>query len=131
MYKKASKYYANTYLIVYLRLTNKMAYSKITSFEIKDQEIAMYAKSLGHPARIAILKILAKYGASMCGEIVAELPLSQSTVSQHLKELKTVGLIKGKQDGPAVSYSINKKKLAKAQKRLDKFFSKINLKLAE
>lgn len=108
-----------------------MAYSKSNQFTNKEQEVAQLAKALGHPARIAILKILAKYGSGLCGEIVAELPLSQSTVSQHLKELKTVGLIQGKQDGPAVTYSINRKKLAKAEKRITKFFSKINLKLSE
>ena len=108
-----------------------MAYSKSELFTEREQETAMLAKALGHPARVAIMKVLAKYNSCLCGEIVAELPLSQSTVSQHLKELKNAGLIKGRQDGPSVNYSINRKAFAKAQKRLDRFFSKINLKLTE
>ncbi len=106
-----------------------MAYSKSSQFSNGEQEMAALCKSLSHPARVAILKILAKYHSCLCGEIVAELPLSQSTVSQHLKELKITGLIKGKQDGPAVTYSINKAVLNKSEKRIAKFFKKQNSKL--
>lgn len=106
-----------------------MAYSKSNKFSNSEQEIASISKSLSHPARVAILKVLAKYHSCLCGEIVAELPLSQSTVSQHLKELKIAGLIKGKQDGPAVTYSINKAILNNAEKRTAKFFKKLNSKL--
>lgn len=69
--------------------------AKTEEFTVKDNRIAKYAKALGHPARIAILRLLVKKEACVCGDIVDELPLSQSTVSQHLKELKDVGLIKG------------------------------------
>ena len=85
-----------------------MAYSKSDQFKNGEQEAAVIGKALAHPARVAILKVLAKYNACLCGEIVAELPLSQSTVSQHLKELRIAGLITGRQDGPSVTYSINK-----------------------
>lgn len=106
-----------------------MAYSKSAKFSENEQELAILFKALSHPARISILKILSKYNASFCGEIVAELPLSQSTVSQHLKELRSAGLLKTKQDGPAVRYSINKANFAKAQKLINKFFKKANNKL--
>ena len=108
-----------------------MAYSKSEQFSPGEQETAIITKSLAHPARVAIMKVLAKYHSCLCGEIVAELPLSQSTVSQHLKELRSAGLIKGKQDGPSVTYSINVEALQKAEKRLNKFFRKLNAKLAE
>ena len=118
----------NVYLLLTIQL---MAYSKIGSFSTGEQEIARLAKSLSHPARVAIIKVLAKYQQSLCGEIVAELPLSQSTVSQHLKELRTAGLIKGKQDGPAVVYSVDALALIKAEKKLAKFFKKQIAKLEE
>ncbi|HEX8516571.1 MAG TPA: metalloregulator ArsR/SmtB family transcription factor [Bacteroidia bacterium] len=85
-----------------------MAYSKKTEFskdEIKASEIA---KALAHPARVAILKYLAEQKACICNDLVEHLPLSQSTVSQHLKELKTAGLIQGEIDGPRVCYCIHK-----------------------
>ncbi|MEO6693129.1 MAG: metalloregulator ArsR/SmtB family transcription factor, partial [Saprospiraceae bacterium] len=65
-----------------------MGASKSEDFSIKDNRISKYAKALSHPARIAILKLLIKKQACICGDLVDELPLSQSTVSQHLKELK-------------------------------------------
>lgn len=71
-----------------------------------DEELARYAKGLGHPARVKILRILARQTECMCGEMVAELPLAQSTVSQHLKILKRAGLIQGEIDGPRVRYCI-------------------------
>ncbi|MTI40796.1 ArsR family transcriptional regulator [Fulvivirga lutimaris] len=69
--------------------------------------MAVLAKALGHPARIAIIEYLTRAQSCVCGDIVNELPLSQSTVSQHLKELKDAGLIKGTIDGPSVCYCIN------------------------
>jgi DNA-binding transcriptional ArsR family regulator len=108
-----------------------MAYSKNDKFSSGEQETAVIAKALAHPARVAILKVLAKYQSCLCGEVVAELPLSQSTVSQHLKELKTAGLIKGKQDGPSVTYSINTEALHNADKRMRKFFNKLDSWLGE
>jgi DNA-binding transcriptional ArsR family regulator len=80
--------------------------------------LASIAKALGHPARIAILQFLANQKACVCGDIVNELPLSQSTVSQHLKELKKVGLITGEIEGPSVCYCLDEKTLLKARKIL-------------
>ena len=72
-----------------------MAVHKKEEFTQKEQDLANIAKAISHPARIAILKVLARRNECICGDIVDELPLAQSTVSQHLKELKTAGLISG------------------------------------
>lgn len=69
-----------------------------------DEELAALAKALGHPARVRILRLLIRKDACVCGDIVDELPLAQSTVSQHLKVLKEAGLIRGEVDGPRVCY---------------------------
>jgi DNA-binding transcriptional ArsR family regulator len=71
-----------------------------------DEELAMLTKALGHPARVKILRLLIRKQACICGDIVEELPLAQSTVSQHLKVLKEAGLIRGDVDGPRVCYCI-------------------------
>lgn len=99
-----------------------MGATKSEEFTIKDNRIANYAKALGHPARIAILKLLIQKQACICGDIVDELPLSQSTVSQHLKELKQSGLIKGDIDGAKVCYCIDEKEWKAAKERLDQLF---------
>ena len=72
-----------------------------------DDEYARLAKALGHPARVAIMRILIERDTCICGEIVEELPLAQSTVSQHLKKLKAAGLIRGEVDGPKVCYCVD------------------------
>lgn len=92
-----------------------MGFAKTEEFTVKDNKIARYAKALAHPARIAILQLLIKKQACMCGHIVHELPLSQSTVSQHLKELKEAGLIKGDIDGVKVCYCIDDKEWQQAR----------------
>jgi DNA-binding transcriptional ArsR family regulator len=92
-----------------------MGVTKAEEFSVKDNRMARYAKALSHPARIAILKLLIKKQACICGDIVDELPLSQSTVSQHLKELKQAGLIKGDIDGTKVCYCIDDKEWALAK----------------
>jgi DNA-binding transcriptional ArsR family regulator len=84
-----------------------MAIHKKEEFSQKEQELAAFAKALSHPARIAILSKLAKRNECICGELVEALPLAQSTVSQHLKELKNAGLIDGTIDGPRSCYCIN------------------------
>jgi ArsR family transcriptional regulator len=84
-----------------------MAYRKDLEFSEADQRLAETAKALGHPARIAILRVLAQRGTCICGEIVEVLPLAQSTVSQHLKALKEAGLIQGEIEGPRTCYCID------------------------
>lgn len=85
-----------------------MAESKKYIFNKKDQRLAELAKALSHPARIAIIKLLASKNVCICGDIVDELPLAQSTVSQHLRELKKANIIVGEIDGPKVCYCLNK-----------------------
>ncbi len=70
-------------------------------------QLARLAKALGHPARVAIVRLLLRRQTCVCGEIVDELPLAQSTVSQHLKQLKDAGLIRGEVDGPRVCYCLD------------------------
>lgn len=76
-----------------------------------DEELAMLAKAIGHPARVQILRILVRKNACICSDIVDELPLAQSTVSQHLKVLKEANLIRGEVDGPCVDYCIEPRSL--------------------
>jgi len=99
-----------------------MGLSKTEEFTIKDNKTAQYAKALSHPARVAILQLLIKKQACVCGDIVDELPLSQSTISQHLKELKEAGLIKGDIDGAKVCYCINEKEWENARMYLANLF---------
>jgi len=83
---------------------------KIISVSISDKEVkrsAEIAKALGHPARVAILKILAERNTCFCGDITEILPLAQSTVSQHLKALKSAGLVKGTVEGVRTCYCLN------------------------
>ncbi|GAB3870475.1 metalloregulator ArsR/SmtB family transcription factor [Hymenobacter segetis] len=84
-----------------------MATHKRAEFTEAEQRLAAIAKALGHPARVAIVRLLAQRRACVCGELVLELPLSQSTVSQHLKELKAAGLVQGEVDGPRVCYCLD------------------------
>lgn len=76
-----------------------------------DEELAALAKAMGHPARVQIIRILVRKNSCVCGDIVDELPLAQSTVSQHLKTLKDAGLIRGEVDGPRVCYCIEPRTL--------------------
>ncbi len=100
-----------------------MGVTKSEEFTLKDNRVANYAKALSHPARIAILKLLIQKKACICGDIVDELPLSQSTVSQHLKELKEAGFIKGDIDGAKVCYCIDEKEWKSAKEKLDQLFN--------
>src|ERR1044071_4046004 len=86
-----------------------MGLTKTDLFTKKQNELANMAKAIAHPARIAILQHLIKANACICGDIVDELGLAQATISQHLKELKNVGLIQGTIDGTSVCYCIDPK----------------------
>ena len=81
-----------------------------------DQTMAALCKALGHPARVTILKHLLQVDSCICGEIVSILPLAQSTVSQHLKQLKEAGLIRGEIEGPRICYCADKDRLAELKK---------------
>jgi len=102
-----------------------MAFHKKEEFRVKEQGLATFAKAVSHPARIAILHVLAKKNACICNEIVEILPLAQSTVSQHLKELKNAGLITGETDGPRSCYCINWKASEKFNKDFNSLFQKL------
>jgi len=102
-----------------------MGVAKLEEFTLKDNKIATYAKALAHPARVAILQLLLKKQACICGDIVDEIPLSQSTVSQHLKELKEAGLIKGEIEGKKVCYCINEEEWALAKSYMSGFFATV------
>jgi ArsR family transcriptional regulator len=103
-----------------------MAIHKTESFSKKEQDLAAFAKAISHPARIAILKILATRNECVCGEIVEVLPLAQATVSQHLKALKDAGFIKGNIQGTKSCYCINWKAVEKLQVNLNFLFCNLN-----
>lgn len=102
-----------------------MAIHKKEEFTQREQDLANFAKAMSHPARIAILKVLAQRNECICGEIVDVLPLAQSTVSQHLKELKNAGLITGETDGPRSCYCINWKAFEKFNGDFNSLFQKL------
>lgn len=96
-----------------------MTYTKATAFSFEQQEVARIAKVLSHPARIAILQHLAQAKTCISGDISSALPLSRTTVSQHLTELKNAGLIKGEIDGLTVCYCIDQEQYDKARQLLE------------
>jgi ArsR family transcriptional regulator, arsenate/arsenite/antimonite-responsive transcriptional repressor len=92
-----------------------MGATKTEHFTDKQNQIATLAKALGHPARVAIIEYLMSVSTCICGDIVNVLPLAQPTVSQHLKELKNAGLIKGNVEGNAICYCIDENALETLQ----------------
>jgi len=86
-----------------------MGATKTDHFSDNQNEIAILAKALGHPARVAIVEHLSKMNECVCGKIVEIIPLAQPTVSQHLKELKNAGIIKGEVEGNSICYCIDRK----------------------
>ncbi len=104
-----------------------MGISKTGLFTKKQNELANIAKALGHPARIAILQYLVKTNACICNDLVGELGLAQPTISQHLKELKQMGLIQGSIEGTSVCYCIDPKVWDKYKKLFSEFFVDIKV----
>ncbi|RPI14766.1 MAG: ArsR family transcriptional regulator [Ignavibacteriae bacterium] len=105
-----------------------MALNKKQEFSELQNQIATFAKALSHPARVAILEKLADCNKCICGDIVEVMPLSQSTVSQHLKELKNAGLIQGIIEGASSCYCINWENLEKELETLNNIFSQLKTK---
>ncbi|QQL49157.1 ArsR/SmtB family transcription factor [Mucilaginibacter ginkgonis] len=103
-----------------------MGSTKKELFTVKQNEIAGLAKAIAHPARIAILQHLVKINACVCGDLTEELGLAQATVSQHLKELKAVGLIQGTVDGTSVCYCIEPRMWNKLRQTFSDFFVILN-----
>jgi ArsR family transcriptional regulator, arsenate/arsenite/antimonite-responsive transcriptional repressor len=102
-----------------------MALARTEEFKRKEIDLADFAKALAHPARIVILKTLAEKKECNCGDLVLDLPLAQSTVSQHLKVLKDIGLVQGTIDGPKSRYCIDWKVFERYQKYLGDWTSKM------
>ncbi|MBJ2176267.1 winged helix-turn-helix transcriptional regulator [Aureibaculum sp. A20] len=98
-----------------------MGVSKTEMFTDSQNEIAVFAKAFGHPARVAILQYLFKLNACVCGDLVNEIGLAQPTISQHLKELKQLGLIKGNVEGTSVCYCIDTNNWTKMKKLMSAF----------
>ena len=105
-----------------------MGATKTEHFTGKQNSIAILAKALGHPARIAIMEYLIKVDTCICGDIVNELPLAQPTISQHLKELKNAGLSKGTIEGNSICYCIDEKAILKLQNYFSNIFIKLDKK---
>ena len=93
-----------------------------SNYDEQTEQLALFAKALGHPTRITILKHLDKQSCCFTGDLVEALPISQSTVSQHLKELKNAGLIQGEIKPPRIKYCINKENWNKAQQLFNDLF---------
>lgn len=100
-----------------------MGLTKTEPFTDHQNRVADVAKAFAHPARVAILQLLAERKTCVCGDLVDELPLAQATVSQHLKELKRIGIIKGDIDPPRICYCINEPVWEEAQQLFGQVFS--------
>lgn len=100
-----------------------MGIIKSEIFNDQQNELASFAKVLGHPARIAILQHMFEKNTCICGDLVNEIGLAQPTISQHLKELKTIGFIKGKVEGSSVCYCIDSEKWSSMKRIMEEFFN--------
>jgi DNA-binding transcriptional ArsR family regulator len=105
-----------------------MGITKTQIFDQHQNELAQLFKILGHPARIAILQYISKQNTCICNDLVEEIGLAQATISQHLKELKSIGLLKGEIEGKSMCYCIDIDRWNALQKNLNSFFNttKIN-----
>lgn len=101
-----------------------MGTTKTELFTTSQNQLATWARVLGHPARVAILQHMLKQNSCICGGLVEELGLAQATISQHLRELKDAGLIKGTVEGTSVCYCIEQKTWSKAQTAFNTLFNK-------
>jgi DNA-binding transcriptional ArsR family regulator len=99
-----------------------MGLTKTEIFTAKQNKLAIMMKALAHPARIAIIQFLIKADTCVCGQLVEEFGLAQPTISQHLKELKNAGLIKGAIEGASICYCIEARTWAQYKKEFDLFF---------
>lgn len=106
-----------------MNMQNKL---KISISKLDDKQLARFAKALGHPVRIEILRFLEKQSCCFTGELVEIFPLAQSTVSQHLKELKDAGLIQGEVNPPKVKYCIHSENWSRAKTLFESLFNDIN-----
>ncbi len=112
-------YYRNIAILKY----KKMGITKTQMFDEHQNELAQFFKILGHPARIAILQYISKQNTCICNDLVEEIGLAQATISQHLKELKSIGLLKGEIEGKSICYCIDIDRWNTIQKNLNSFFN--------
>ena len=124
---KSQKYtlaFLFNFIIVILRYYNlNMGITKTQIFDQRQNELAQLFKILGHPARIAILQYISKQDACICNDLVEEIGLAQATISQHLKELKSIGLLKGEIEGKSMCYCIDIDNWNALQQNLNSFFN--------
>ena len=106
-----------------------MTFHKTEQFDKDTKEIARIAKALSHPARIAILRYLAKTKICISGDITTEIPLSRTTVSQHLQELKKAGMIHGEIDGIRVNYCLCPENMSKYRKLIENLFKETDIEI--
>jgi len=100
-----------------------MGITKSQIFTEGQNDLAQFFKVLGHPARVAILQFISKQDACICNDLVEEIGLAQATISQHLKELKSIGLLKGQIEGKSMCYCINVDRWTEIQNQLNTFFN--------
>lgn len=100
-----------------------MGITKTQIFDQKQNELAQLFKILGHPARIAILQYISKQDSCICNDLVEEIGLAQATISQHLKELKSIGLLQGEIEGKSMCYCIHLDRWNELQQNLNSFFN--------
>lgn len=115
-------YYISIVFKIYRNIAIDMGVTKTEIFSEKQNRLALMMKALAHPARIAIIQQLIKTKACICGDLVDELGLAQATISQHLKELKNAGLIKGTIEGTSVCYCIDDKTWKQCKREFEMFF---------
>lgn len=104
-------------------MITKMGLAKTEIFSDEQNQVAIFAKAFGHPARVAILQYLFKINTCVCGNLVDEIGLAQPTISQHLKELKNLGLIKGTVEGTSVCYCIDTSNWKKMKDIMNEFLN--------
>ena len=100
-----------------------MGFTKTQIFSEQQNELAVAFKVLGHPARVAILQYVSHQDSCICNDLVGDIGLAQATISQHLKELKSIGLLEGEVEGKRMCYGINLERWNKLQKDINKFFN--------
>jgi DNA-binding transcriptional ArsR family regulator len=100
-----------------------MGITKSQMFTQGQNDLALFFKVLGHPARVAILQYISNQNACICNDLVEEIGLAQATISQHLKELKSIGLLKGEIEGKSMCYCINMERWIEIQTQLNTFFN--------
>ncbi|KJD33856.1 ArsR family transcriptional regulator [Tamlana nanhaiensis] len=100
-----------------------MGITKSDIFTEQQNDLAQFFKVLGHPARVAILQYIGNQNSCICNDLVEEIGLAQATISQHLKELKSIGLLKGQIEGKSMCYCINVDRWNEIQQHLNQFFN--------